>query len=370
MTVDNAPVLLWIADTTQHCVFFNPPWLAFTGRTMEQEIGFGWTAGVHPDDYDRCIGIAAAAFATHAPFEREYRLRRYDGAYRLMHDTVVPRFTNGSPSHFEGYIGTCCDITDARSVAEAYAVMEQRLLDSQKRESLGVIVSGIAHDFNNLLAGLIGNAQLLEMEVGGNTDAQHTAHIIEQLSRSGMQMVRQLLDYAQGTPVTMKTIDLNATIQATVGLLNISVPAPTTLAVRSDGTLPISADPTQIQQILMNLVINAVDAIGKRGGRIVVETRRAVPTHDLRGQFQSPLHDPAYALLAVTDNGMGMPDEVRKNIFRPFFTTKAHGRGLGLASVAQIVARHQATMRIESARGSGTRFEILFPLQNAESLAA
>jgi signal transduction histidine kinase len=370
MIGQNAPILLWIADATQRCVFFSPSWLAFTDRTMAQEIGFGWADGIHPDDYDRCIEIAAAAFATHAPFERDYRLRRADGAYRLMHDTGVPRFTNESPSHFEGYVGTCCDITDTRSVAEAYAVMERRLLAGQKRESLGVIVSGIAHDFNNLLTGLLGNAELLEMEVGENTDAQHTAHIIEQLTRTGMQMVRQLLDYATSTPVTMKTIDLNATIQATVGLLTIAVPAPTTLAVRSDGALPISADPTQIQQILMNLVINAADAIGTQGGRIVVETRRTVPTHDLRGQFQSPLRDPAYALLAVTDDGMGMPEEVRKNIFRPFFTTKAHGRGLGLASVAQIVARHRGTMRIESAHGSGTRFEILFPLQTSESLTA
>jgi signal transduction histidine kinase len=332
---------------------------------MEQEIGFGWSTGIHPDDNDSCIGIAEAAFDQHAPFEREYRLRRYDGAYRLVHDTSVPRFTNGSPSHFEGYIGTCFDITDARSVAEAYEVMEQRLLDVQKLESLGVIVSGIAHDFNNLLAGLLGNAELLETEVGGNTTAQHTAHKIEQITRSGMHMVHQLLDYAKSTPVTLKRIDLNATIRETVGLLNISVRAPTTLDVCIDGALPIIADPTQIQQILMNLVINAADAIGGKCGRIVVETRRAVTNHHLRGQFQIPLRDPAYALLAVTDDGMGMPDEVRENILRPFFTTKSHGRGLGLASVAQIVARHQGNMRIESARGSGTRFEILFPLHNA-----
>lgn len=368
--VHDAPVLLWISDATQQCVFFNAPWLAFTGRAIDQEIGFGWAAGIHADDADRCIDIAAAAFAQYAPFEREYRLRRYDGVYRLMHDTGVPRFTNGSPSHFEGYIGACCDITDARSMAEADAVREQRLLAAQKLESLGVIVSGIAHDFNNLLAGLIGNTELLEMEVGGNIDAQHTAHTIEQLTRTGMQMVRQLLDYATSTPVMLQRIDLNATIQESVGLLKIAVPAPTTLAIRSDGALPILADPTQIQQMLMNLVINAADAIGTQSGRIVVETQRAVPTHDLRGKFQVPLRDSAYALLAVTDDGMGIPDEVRANIMQSFFTTKAHGRGLGLASVAQIVTRHQATMRVESARGSGTRFEILFPLQNAAPLTA
>ncbi len=359
------PVLLWLADATMNGVFFNAPWLAFTGRTVAQELGNGWAAGVHPDDYDRCIGIARAAFDSYAPFERDYRLRRHDGAYRLMHDTGVPRFMIGSPAHFEGYIGSCFDITDARSEAEAYAVMEQRLLDAQKLESLGVIVSGIAHDFNNLLAGLIGNAELLELEVGGNTDAQHTAHAIEQISRSGMQLVRQLLDYAQGTPITLQRIDLNATIQETAGLLAIAVSAPTTLAIHSNGTLPIRADPTQLQQVLMNLVINASDAIGKQGGRIVVESRRAATTPDLQGQFQLPLRDPAYALLAVTDDGMGMPDAVRAQILQPFFTTKAHGRGLGLASVAQIVARHQGHMRVESAYGSGTRFEILFPFANA-----
>jgi len=363
--VYDVPVLLWVSDAAQECVFFNAPWLAFTGRTMAQEIGNGWAAGIHPDDYERCIGIADTAFATQVPFEREYRLRRSDGVYRLVRDTGVPRFTNGSPSHFEGYIGTCCDITDARSVAAADAIRTQRLLAAQKLESLGVIVSGIAHDFNNLLAGLIGNAELLEREVGGNTDAQHTAHAIEQITRTGMHMVRQLLDYATSTPVTLQPIDLNATIEASAGLLAIAVRAPTTLAIRSAGALPIMADPTQIQQILMNLVINAADAIGTQGGRIVVETQRAVPTHALRGQFQSPLRDPAYALLTVTDNGMGISDEVRANILQSFFTTKAHGRGLGLASVAHIVARHQGTMRIESAHGSGTRFEILFPLQNA-----
>ncbi|MBC8077615.1 MAG: PAS domain-containing protein [Chloroflexales bacterium] len=359
------PVLIWIADDTQNCVFFNAPWLMFTGRPLEREIGFGWAEGVHPDDYDGCIGIAAAAFDERAPFEREYRLRRYDGVYRLLRDTGVPRFKNGSPSHFEGYIGSCVDITDAHSMAEAYKVMEQRLLDSQKIESLGVLVSGIAHDFNNLLAGLIGNAELLEMEVGGNIKAQHTAHTIEQISRSGVQMVRQLLDYVKSKPVTMNSIDLNATIQDTLGLLNISVDALTTLDVQTDGALPIIADPTQIQQILINLVINAADAIGAKRGRIVVETQRAATSPTLRRLFQTPLRDPAYALLAVTDNGVGISDEVRENIFRPFYTTKPHGHGLGLASVAQIVARHQGNMRIESAHGCGTRFEILFPLHNA-----
>jgi len=363
--VHDASTLLWISDATQQCVFFNAPWLMFTGRAMAEEIGLGWAAGVHPDDLDRCIQIAEAAFGHHAPFEREYRLQRYDGVYRLMHDTGVPRFTNGSQPQFEGYIGSCFDITDARSVAEADAVREQRLLAAQKLERLGVIVSGIAHDFNNLLAGLIGNAELLEMEVGGNTDAQHTAHTIEQLTRTGMQMVRQLLDYAQSTPIMLQRIDLNTAIQESVGLLKIAVRAPTTLSIRIDGALPIMADPTQIQQILMNLVINAADAIGGQDGRIVIESRRAVPTHTLRGQFQMPLRDPAYALLAVTDNGTGIPDEVRANILQSFFTTKAHGRGLGLASVAQIVARHQGTMRVASAHGSGTRFEILFPFPHA-----
>jgi two-component system cell cycle sensor histidine kinase/response regulator CckA len=250
-------------------------------------------------------------------------------------------------------------------MAEAYEVMERRLLDAQKLESLGVIASSIAHDFNNLLTGLIGNAELLEMEVGGNTDAQHTVQTIEQITRFGMQMVRQLLDYAKSTPIMMQRIDLNATIQETVRLLNISVRAPSTLDVRIDGALPIIADPTQIQPILMNLVINAADAIGEKCGCIVVETRRAVTNHDLRGQFQIPLGDPEYALLAVTDDGMGMPDEVRENIFWPFFSTKSHGHGLGLASVAQIIARHGGAMRIDSAHGRGTRFEILFPLYNA-----
>ncbi|MBC8162560.1 MAG: PAS domain-containing protein [Roseiflexaceae bacterium] len=368
MMVHCAPVLLWISDANNNCVFFNAPWLAFTGRTMEQEIGFGWAAGVHPDDYERCIGITGALFGKRAPFERDYRLRRYDGAYRLVRDTCVPRFTYGSPSHFEGYIGSCFDISDAQRTAESYEIMERRLLEAQKLDTLGVIVSGIAHDFNNLLTGLIGNAELLEMEVGGNTSAQHTAHTIEQIARSGTHMVRQLLDYAKSTPITMNSIDLSATVQETVGLLNTAVRALTTLDVRSHGALPILADPTQIQQVLMNLVINAADAIGEHDGRIIVETRRVVANRALREQFQLPLCDPAYALLAVIDNGMGMSDEVRENILRPFFTTKPHGRGLGLASVAQIVARHQGSMQIASARGNGTRFEILFPLHSAAPL--
>ena len=159
---DAAPVMIWVSGPDMACTFFNKGWLAFTGRTMQQEVGDGWTEGVHPLDLDRCLEIYSSSFQARRSFQMEYRLRRADGEYRWLLDNGVPRFETGGT--FAGYVGSCTDITDLKRTQEED-------LAKQKLESVGTLASGIAHDFNNLLGGVLAHAELALMEVAGRIES-------------------------------------------------------------------------------------------------------------------------------------------------------------------------------------------------------
>jgi len=184
---DAAPVMIWLSDTDKLCTFFNKSWLEFTGRRMEEELGTGWTSGVHHDDRQSCCATYRSSFAGQRSFQMEYRFRRADGEYRWVHEKGVPRFASGGV--FAGYIGSCVDITDLKQSHET-------LLAAQKAESLGLMARGVAHDFGNLLSTIFGETDLALSEMEAASPGRQNVERIEALANYASDIVKLLRDSA------------------------------------------------------------------------------------------------------------------------------------------------------------------------------
>jgi PAS domain S-box-containing protein len=355
---DSAPVLLWVSGTDKRRTFFNQQWLNFTGRTMEQELGDGWAAGVHPEDLDRCLAVYSSAFDAHRGFQKEYRLRRADGAYRWILGIGIPRFEPGGI--FAGYIGSCIDITDLKCAQE-------KAFERQKLESLGVLTSGIAHDFNNLLGGILASAELAlaEHAEGSSLDKEELLRIRTAAIRGG-EVVRELMTYAGEESRSFESVDVSRLVNEMLELLKVSISKRAMLKVNLAEKLPtIRANAAQIRQVVMSLITNASEALGEEEGVIsfTVAQVRSGPDSTAPDRLQG-----GFLRLEVSDTGCGMTEEIQAKIFDPFFTTRIAGRGLGLAAVLGIVRSHGGAINVVSAPGRGSRFEILLPCSSESAV--
>ena len=347
---DTAPVLICASGPDKQATFFNRRWLEFTGRTMEQELGYGWIEVVHPDDREHCLASYSTSFESHRNCHIEYRLRRADGEYRSVVCNGVPRFA--SDGVFAGYIASCVDITDIK-------LGQQEALARQKLESMGVLARGVAHDFNNLLGGILASAELA---------LTHTAPVEDELQRiasatiQGGEIVRQLMIYSGGESSTFEPVDISRLIEEMFELLEVSISKQAILRIDLGRDLPaVQANTAQLRQVVMNLATNASDAIGVRQGTIQISTAAVRLSGDSREFEGLKLTDGDYVRLEVSDNGRGMTTDVQARIFDPFFTTKFAGRGLGLSVVQGIIRAHGGIITLNSAPGQGTTFQVLLP---------
>jgi two-component system cell cycle sensor histidine kinase/response regulator CckA len=251
---------------------------------------------------------------------------------------------------------------------------EEALRHTQKLESIGILASGIAHDFNNLLTGILGNAALA---LRART-LDNARPLLEEVMRAGQRaadLTRQLLAYAGKGQLYTRLVDLHQVIPEISSLLRASLPSKVDIEFQLEGERRINADPGQIQQLIMNLVLNAVESYGDETGTVVVRVHEEHMSRDRLRQHFATYELPAgeYLCLEVSDKGMGMDPETQRRLFDPFFTTKFMGRGLGLAAVLGIVRGHQGGLRVASALGEGSTFTVLFPLTDSvgsESAAA
>ncbi len=304
--------------------------------------------------------------------------------YKVKSMLVLPIFISEKFSGFIGFhdcLGKCIwaqeevDLLRAATDSLAHAFerrhseqqrldLETKILHSQKLESLGVLAGGIAHDFNNLLVAILGNAGLAQQEIPPDSPAQDTLMEIETAARRAADLTRQMLAYSGKGKFLVSKIDLNALIRETVQLLEVSISKKAELLLELDDKLPsLEGDESQLRQILMNLVINASEALGGHRGSVIIRTFMerygAQPRPESFGEEILPPGE--YIHLEVQDTGEGMTEETRHRLFEPFFTTKFAGRGLGLAATLGIIQSHAGSIYVVSEQGKGTTFTVLLP---------
>ena len=258
----------------------------------------------------------------------------------------------------EGHVIVFRDVTEKLK-------LERQLQHAQKMESLGVLAGGIAHDFNNLLTVVLGHVELALNDLSPKSPARENLTEIETAARRAADLSLQMLAYAGKAVFTAERVGMRKLVEEMAHLLKTSISKKATLTLNLErGLPPIQADPSQIRQIVMNLILNASEAIGDRNGVITVSLVAA--RFDEAHQENTDLYGDLapgrpYVQLEVTDTGSGMDAETRSRIFDPFFTTKFTGRGLGLAAVLGIVRSHKGALKVRSEPGKGTTFKVLFP---------
>ena len=260
--------------------------------------------------------------------------------------------------------GCITDITARRQAGIEREQLSRKMLEAQKLESLGVLAGGIAHDFNNLLTGILGNASILTLEMPPGSSAQDCLGEITEASMRAADLCKQMLAYSGRGRFVIEKLDLGQLVEQTSQMLQVSITKKAALRFRLEKGLPlIEGDATQIRQVIMNLVINASEAIGEDSGAISLATGLTRVDRDyLRGTLMEPeLPEGDYVFIEVSDSGCGMSPETLARIFDPFYTTKFTGRGLGLAAVLGIVRGHKGALKVYSEEGRGTTFKLLFP---------
>lgn len=259
------------------------------------------------------------------------------------------------------------DISERKRAEAEHIEYERQLVHAQKLESLGVMAGGIAHDFNNLLMAILGYTDMAQRDATDAAQVSHCLREVEKASLRAADLCGQMLAYAGKGRVVVEDIDLNEVILDTMPLLRASISKKAQLALQlQPGRVPIRADASQIRQVVMNLVINASEALNDREGNLHVSTGFVTAESMSQGASSSDCAPAAAQVyLEVTDGGCGMDSETLGRIFDPFFTTKFAGRGLGLAAVQGIVRGHGGRIDVRSTPGQGTAFRILFPALEA-----
>jgi PAS domain S-box-containing protein len=256
------------------------------------------------------------------------------------------------------------DVTESRRSQAEKAALERQLFQAQKMESLGVLAGGIAHDFNNLLMGVLGHVGLALDKVGPDSPVVRNLEAVQKAGQRAADLTRQMLAYSGRGQFLIRPLDLGAQVDELLKLLEVSIPKGVSLHLELEPNLPaVAADASQIHQVIMNLVLNAAEAIGEEGG--VIRVRTGLSQLDPADLVELVLgHDTlpgTFAFLEVEDSGCGMDEVTLSRIFEPFFTTKFTGRGLGLAALVGIVRGHRGALRVDSRPGQGTCFRIYLP---------
>ena len=318
---------------------------------------------LHPDDRLAVDQVLATSRLTLRPERADLRWTPHDDGE--IHWLTVRAHPSRSQDGSTVWTGVVMDVTAERRAAAERAALEAKMLQAQKAESLGVLAGGIAHDFNNLMVGVLANAELLPLEVPLPESAAEMVQSIRASALRAAELTQQMLAYAGKGRLVVGRVELPVLVREMLALLRSAVPRTIAFDVQVDPTPAfVDADATQLRQLVMNLVTNASEAIGDRGGEVTVRIgRESVPQRALSLLHAAPDMPPEgpYVMLEVRDDGCGMEPAILNRIFDPFFTTKFTGRGLGLAALLGIVRAHRGGLQVVSAPGRGTRFRIYFP---------
>jgi two-component system, cell cycle sensor histidine kinase and response regulator CckA len=315
---------------------------------------------VHPDDRDRVLGDAKRVRSTGEPLNDEYRYLTPDGRIVWVQDeTYLVNDENGEPAFVQGYL---LDITERKQAEAERDRLREELHHAQKLEAIGRLAGGVAHDFNNMLTAIKGYSELLLGALDRDDPLRAHAGQIRRAAEQAAALPRQLLAFSRKQTLQPELIDLSEVVANTSDLLRRLISEAITLETNASDQAFASADAGQLEQVLINLALNARDAMPD-GGTLTIETRTVDVEDELAAEHEADTG--RYSLIAVTDTGHGLDPETKDKIFEPFFTTKSTGRGsgLGLASVYGTVSQSGGFIRVESEPSRGARFEIYLPAQ-------
>jgi PAS domain S-box-containing protein len=311
-----------------------------------------WSQRVHPDDRAKTQDLLDALPSAEDMVAGEYRFRHVDGHWLWLTETLsLVRGEDGSPLEI---VGACQDVTGERH-------LEEQLRQAQKMEAVGRLAGGVAHDFNNLLTAIGGYSELLLMRLAEDDPARHDVEEIRRAGERAAALTRQLLAFSRRQVVQPRVLDLNDVIRDTERMLRRLIGEDVRLATRlAERILPVKADPGQLEQVLLNLAVNARDAM-PLGGRLTIGSGGLVV--DARDSRHPQSRPGSWVFVQVVDTGVGMSPDVVRHIFEPFFTTKEVGKGtgLGLSTVYGIVDQSGGWIEVDSEPGSGSAFTVWLP---------
>jgi two-component system cell cycle sensor histidine kinase/response regulator CckA len=365
----NAAEALFLVDSEGRTTFANPTAQAMFGWSQDELLGQFLhaklkcrTSGQVPDPILDCPHMRVLAYGTTIRSEDDYFIHQ-DGRMVPISCSAAPILSDNT---VVGAVLVVRDLTKQKQAEATQRENEEALQQAQKLESIGVLAGGIAHDFNNLLTGIMGNAGLARRAIVAHRTEQAAALLKDVLAASerAADLTRQLLAYAGKGRFVIQPVNVCKLVSEVSSLIRASISKKITLVIDvPDECPPVEADRTQLQQLVMNLVINGGEAIGDGPGTLTVRVRLEHFTERReRPRAEGfPIVPGEYVRIDVTDTGAGMDGETRSRIFEPFFTTKFLGRGLGLSAALGIVRGHRGAISVRSEPGEGTTFTVLLP---------
>jgi PAS domain S-box-containing protein len=317
---------------------------------------------VHPDDRHLMLAVRDQLKRGVCPLPLEHRILRPDGTLRVVAcEFELYRDETGKPVSLAGVIH---DVTERRAAQQRQSELERQLLHSQKLDALGTLAGGIAHDLNNTLVPVIGLAKLTQERLAEGSRERANLNLIVKAGERARDLVQRILAFSRKDAPTRRPVDFAALLRDSLKILRASLPATLEIAEKIEEVPAILADPGQLHQIVINLVVNAAQAIGDKMGKITISLDMAAT--GVLGTLLPVVH------LSVADTGHGMDEATQQRIFEPFFTTKpvGEGTGLGLSVVHGIVLQHGGRITVASSLGEGSRFDVLLPTIFEEKDAA
>ena len=354
LITENAVDMIAVVDTNGHRLYNSPSYEKILGYSIEELYATRSIEQVHPEDREKVEKAAADAQRSGVGTNLEYRMRHKDGSWRTLESRASAVVKHG---HVERLVIVNRDVTERKR-------LEEQFRQSQKMEAVGRLSGGVAHDFNNLLGVIIGYGEVLQE---GTVPDSPMRPCIDEMLKAGHRaagLTRQLLAFSRQQVMDPRILDLNLVVKDMEKMLKRLIGEDIHLVTRLDSTLAnIKADPGQVEQVLMNLAVNARDAM-PRGGELVIETLNYYIDADFARRYPYPMVLGHYVQLTVTDTGVGMDAVTRNRVFEPFFTTKDKGKGtgLGLSMVYGVVKQSGGYIDVQSEPGQGATFRILLPI--------
>ncbi|MBL3829298.1 PAS domain-containing hybrid sensor histidine kinase/response regulator [Pseudomonas syringae pv. theae] len=392
--VDNMSQLAWTASPRGQVQWYNERWYAYTGTTLEAMVALGWRSVVHPEHRERVMARLQYCFATGSVWEDTFALRGKDGAFNWFLSRALPM--RDAQGHITHWLGTHTDITAQVNAEEALrelneslelrvaertrelakanellqveiaerAQAEEVLRHAQKMDAIGQLTGGIAHDFNNMLSGVLGALEMIRLRMGAQRFGEVDRYVDAAVSSANRAaaLTQRLLTFARRQSLSVGTVDVNCMVRSMEELLRGTVGNHARLHIElEEGLRGIQTDEHQLENALLNLVINARDAVPVAGLiRVRSQALRLVAQ-------DGALAAGDYVRLSVEDNGCGIAQDVIDRVFDPFFTTKpvGQGTGLGLSMVYGFIKQTGGHVQIKSEQGQGTRICLYLPCDAA-----